>query len=1314
MKTKNEILNLKKELQLKEELIAKLLLDVENSKSNNMADITDMESAEQELNKSDDKYKTVIQFLQEGIIIQDKNGYFTDANESALLILGISLEQLLGLTAFDPMWGAIKEDGSDFPVEEYPITLSFKEGIALNNIIMGIHKPNGELIWTTINSKPIINPLNNEIIGSVASFKDITHQKVINDDLDRNLKLLEESQSISKLGGWELDLITGNLYWTAETYKLHETIPEEFNPTVDVVVGYYLPESKVILVKALELATTLGTGYDLYLQTNTVKGRLIDVRTTCKVTMVDGKPIKLTGIFQDITEQKIGEEKQRKTDEKYKTVVATLHEGIAIHDENLSITEANKSAEEMLGLTLDQMQGRITVDESWKTIREDGSEFTSNTRPAMITLQTGKTLTNQIMGVYKPNGNLTWISINTVPMYGDGSDKPNGVLASFKDITEQKTLELNLKNEKEKYKLLFDINPMPISVFDAETLQYLNVNEAFCEKYGYSLEEILKLTILDIRPKEEIDSFLISIKPNVPGLVNFGIYTHQKRNKELIKVEIIRHEIIYEGRRAKLVLANDVTEKLKIEEEIIRVNKSALDFKNAVYSASIISKTNIEGNIILVNQNFIEISGYSESELIGKNHRMINSGFHKKEFWAEMWSTVLSGRTWRNEVKNRAKNGTYYWVDTFIIPFINSDGEVTQLLSIRNDITIRKKIEEELILNKKAVESSLEGIVIADVSQPDFPLIYINDRFTELTGYTKEDAIGNNCRFLQGPGSVGETLDRLRKAIKDKKDFEGELINYKKDGTKFWNNLRITTIKNAEGEVTHFVGLQNDITIRKNIEVELMLNKKAVESSLEGIAISDSNQPDFPLIYINDRFTELTGYTKEDAIGKNSRFLQGPDSAGETLDRLRKAIVEKNDFEGELINYKKDGTKFWNHLRITTIKNAKGKVTNHVFFQNDITIRKNNEMLLIERGKSLEDIFNFSPVPFVIAKISDGEIIMVNNSLVKLLGENANDLIGKFTHQFYVSKIDKNEILKEIEETGELNNIDLILKTKTGEEIECLTSSKKIKLNDEYVNLISFLDIRKIKETEMTLIKAKESAEEMSRLKSSFLANMSHELRTPMNGIIGFSDFMKSVDDIEEVKEISELIYSSAQRLMETLNLILDISTIESGVNKLVYNDLDIIQLIKDNIELFSKFANSKNLSLTLKSKYEEFIIKSNQKALYSILSNLISNAIKYTLKGGITIELDMISEDDKLSNNKKCVILKVHDTGIGIEEKYFTTIFEEFRQVSEGINRNFEGSGLGLTLTKKYVQVMGGEINVESEIDKGTTFTIKLPIEER
>lgn len=1198
MNVENDIEYLKNELRKKEELNNKLLLEIENLKSNNIdVEININQESLQEVsddsilplnliqNKNDEKYKSIIQTLQEGIIIQDKNGNFIDANDHASLILGLSFEQLFGLTTFDPMWSTIKEDGSIFPPEEHPINLSLKDGIKHNNIIMGVSKPNNELTWISVNSSPIFDNTNKEIVGSLASFKDITFQKKNNDELNRNFKLLEATQLIGKLGGWELDLTTGNLFWTAETYRIHETNPEEFNPTVDAGVDYFLPESKEIIIKALELATTKGIGYDLYLETYTTKGNLIDVRTTCEVTMLNGKPIKLTGIFQDITDQKKIEREIKKvserlllatkageigiwdwdiinnymvwdeqmyklygiqendylsaydawinslffedrrnaeldlemslkgekdfspifrikwkddsvhyikamaeifrdkdgnpirmigtnwditefinaqikineTEAKFKTVFTNLQEGIAIHDENLVITDLNKSAEDILGLTLDQLQGRTSIDENWRTIHEDGSNYDGNTRPALKTLQTGKTLTNQIMGVYKPNGNLSWISINTVPLFNNDSDKPNGVLASFKDITLQKSLEFNIKEEKEKYKLLFENNPMPISVFDVETLQFLNVNEAFCDKYGYSHEEFLNMTILDIRPEEEFEEVIQSVNIKDLGVFYAGVYTHKKRNNELIKVEIIRHEINYEGKRAKLVMVIDVTEKLSLE--------------------------------------------------------------------------------------------------------------------------------KELILNKKVVESSMEGIIITDPNINDNPIIFCNQRFIEMIGYSKEEIIGKNCRFLQGPDTTKESIETLKQAIKNYEDYDGEILNYKKDGTPFWNNLRITHIKNQAGVVTHFVGIQNDITEKKTAEI-----------------------------------------------------------------------------------------------------------------------------LLNERKRSLEDIFNFSPIPFVITKISNGEIIMVNNSLSKLLDEDANDIIGKFSHEYYSNKIDRNKILKQIEEKGELNNIDFILNTKSGIEIECLTSSKKIKLNNEYVNLISFLDIRKIKETETALIKAKNYAEEMSKLKSSFLANMSHELRTPMNGILGFSQFMNTLDDIDEAKEISELIYESSKRLMETLNLILDISTIESGVNEIEFENFDIIKIINDNITLFSKIAISKSLSLTLNTKFEKLIVNSNSKIIHSIISNLINNAIKFTNKGGIRVDLNIIP-NKKHSTHKKWIKIKVIDTGIGIAKKHRRIIFDEFRQVSEGINRNFEGSGLGLTLTKKYVNLLGGEINVKSEVDKGSTFTFKIPI---
>jgi len=181
--------------------------------------------------------------------------------------------------------------------------------------------PNSEIRWiratghtTYLNDKPIrMIGLCMDITDQKTAEQELYHAKeraeeselnlrLINNQFKRSNQLLEASQSIAKLGGWELDLLTNQLYWTTETFNIHDTTPEEFNPTVDAGVSYFLPESKQTIIEALELAKTKGTGYDLILETYTTKGRKIDVRTTCQVALVDGKPVKLTGIFQDITE----------------------------------------------------------------------------------------------------------------------------------------------------------------------------------------------------------------------------------------------------------------------------------------------------------------------------------------------------------------------------------------------------------------------------------------------------------------------------------------------------------------------------------------------------------------------------------------------------------------------------------------------------------------------------------------------------------------------------------------------------------------------------------------------------------------------------------------------------------------------------------------------------------------------------------------------------------------------------------------------------------------------------------------------------
>jgi two-component system, sensor histidine kinase and response regulator len=234
------------------------------------------------------------------------------------------------------------------------------------------------------------------------------------------------------------------------------------------------------------------------------------------------------------------------------------------------------------------------------------------------------------------------------------------------------------------------------------------------------------------------------------------------------------------------------------------------------------------------------------------------------------------------------------------------------------------------------------------------------------------------------------------------------------------------------------------------------------------------------------------------------------------------------------------------------------------------------------------------------------------------------------------------------------------------------------------------------------LIAAKEKAEVMTNLKSNFLANMSHELRTPLVGINGFADFLRQELVNPELKFMAENIYISGSRLSETLNLILDLSLLESGKMVFKFQMINIVSVTEEIISLFKEAALKKNLSLVSSFNQPALFINADERGVRSIITNLINNAIKYTKEGGITINISL---------KDSFVELKVKDSGIGIAEEYHKAIFEEFRQVSVGFSRNFEGTGLGLNITKKLVEKFGGAISVDSELGKGSTFIVTLPL---
>lgn len=241
------------------------------------------------------------------------------------------------------------------------------------------------------------------------------------------------------------------------------------------------------------------------------------------------------------------------------------------------------------------------------------------------------------------------------------------------------------------------------------------------------------------------------------------------------------------------------------------------------------------------------------------------------------------------------------------------------------------------------------------------------------------------------------------------------------------------------------------------------------------------------------------------------------------------------------------------------------------------------------------------------------------------------------------------------------------------------------------------------------LIIAKEKAEESDRLKSAFLANMSHEIRTPMNGIIGFIALLKEPDLVQEQQQyFLEIINKCGNRLLSTINDIMSISRVEAGLMTVLISKINVNEQIEDIYKFFKPEVEEKGINISYKNTLTEraAIIESDKEKIYAILTNLVKNAIKFTPSGSIEFGYDSGSS----STGQRELIFFVKDTGIGIHSEQLELVFERFRQSSESLTRKYEGAGLGLSISKAYVEMLGGKIWIESEFGKGSTIYFTIP----
>lgn len=697
----------------------------------------------------------------------------------------------------------------------------------------------------------------------------------------------------------------------------------------------------------------------------------------------------------------------------------------------------------------------------------------------------------------------------------------------------------------------------------------------------------------------------------------------------------------------------------------------------------------------------------------------------------------------QTEFRLRAKDGTWCWVlSRGRCVARNKKGKATRIVGTHVDITERMNMAQSLKESETRLNLALR------VAKMGYWQYHIDTKRIDWYGGQKEqfgfpiEKFNGSVKEVQNlihPDDRRLCMVSFSNTVENQVPFDISFRTIMSSGEIKWLHSYGYLYKNKNGQ-DYVFGVTQDITERKLSEETLrqseeryrmLFNNMTQAFALHEIILDDSGIPvDYRFIDVNDSFEILTGLKPNIVLGNTAKQVM-PEIEQYWID-----VYGKVALTGEPIRYENYSEDLGRYYDVWAFSPQKGQFAT-IF--SDITKKKKTEETIQKLQKGIEQ----SPVIVVITDIK-GRIEYVNPRFAEVTGYSSSEMIGKKTITMNSSHHSK-EFYKEIWTTilggndwkGEILNkkkngqlywesvLISPIKNEKGEikffiEIkEDITERKLNELaiqerdlqlkeqNEEYLAINEELteSNERIRSINRELVVAREKAEENDRLKSAFLANMSHEIRTPMNGIIGFAELLKRPVLTEDERETYvEIIKQSGQRLLDLINNLIDISKIEAGQLTASVSQVNVSAELMAQYNFFKREAEIKGICLLLQGGVElpDLILLTDKQKFVSIVTNLIKNAIKFTTKGTI---------DYGFSVGQDSVEFYVSDTGMGIEPKMQTRIFERFVQGDISLTRPYEGAGLGLAITKSYVELLGGKISFDSEANVGTSFYFTLPL---
>jgi PAS domain S-box-containing protein len=861
------------------------------------------------------------------------------------------------------------------------------------------------------------------------------------------------------------------------------------------------------------------------------------------------------------------------------------------------------------------------------------------------------------------------------------------------------------------------------------------VNDGFVELTGYTLDEV----------RGKSPAFLQGIGTDqaTVGRMRAALNDGEPVREEILNftksgrpywaaIEIIPRRDSQGTLIGFMSIQRDVTHRRNREDQLVKL-RTAVE-----QSANTIVITDTLGHIEYVNPAFERTTGYAASEVLGKNPRILASGEQSADFYRDLWGKITGGQTWKGTFHNRRKDGSLFWESATISPVLDSSGRTCNYIAVKENISARISAEQALANEHnrlvQVLEAASEVMIIA--TDRTGTITVFNRGACNILGYSEAEVVGKESPTLfHDPEEVAaRAADLSRELGREISGFEvlaakaasfgqdtRDWTHITKGGGRLTVSLVVTALHDADGAITGFLGIGQDVTAARAAELALRESEELLEQTGQVAGVGGwtldlaANVPRWTAQtrHIHEVGPDYTPGSVDEALA-----FYDPEFRPLIRQGLTDAVEKGIPFHIEARFTTAKGRKIWVRA-IAHTQEIKDRPKRLLGTFQDITTRKKAELALENERQRLANVIDGTGLGTWEWNIPNGDLV-INERWADICGYKRGELapigIGVWRRLVHPDDLALAEEALQSHFGGHLPMYDVVfrMRHKSGQWVWVRSAGRIIDRTPEGLPLMMYgthTDITRdklreeaIREANSRLKAETERAEAASRAKGDFLANMSHEIRTPLNAIIGMSELLENDPTGPDAREFLHTIRNSGDALLALINDILDFSKIEAGQLDLERVPVNLRACAEAAVNTISLAAARRSLRVVLEMDPAlPPAIIGDPLRLRQILINLLNNAVKFTEEGEIELRI-FRSGDSQIG-------FAVRDTGIGITPEQQEKLFQSFSQADSSTTRRFGGTGLGLAISRKLVEMMGGAIRVDSGQGVGSTFHFAIPL---